>query len=154
MDNISALDRINVRRLTSRIQADLANTLADRCAGMFREPVTAEGLVNVKSTIDAELGSYLDRRLLAGTPTVGVSGVRSFSVAWNNCKKRPEVTYHLTNGGTHLVKKRFYGLRTAKVFGRHTYQHTIFADVAIKPIQPVEHITLRAVVGPTKECSD
>ena len=137
----TSLELVNTRRTKALLTLDIARFLAESFSA-GKEPVKREV---VSQIIKDYLGNMADKKLIHGFET------RSYSIV-GYCLHYPNKRDHLprvilrTNEGTaRLCKGRFYGRRTARVFGKRSIGNVV-SDISLQPIVPVNNIKLNLVI--------
>lgn len=137
----TALELVNNRRIMAKVTQDIARFLA--------KPFSAgEGAVKrevVSQLIKDYLGTIAEKKLVHSFETITYSIVGYLLHYPDKRDHLPRVVL-LTNAGTVRTSNgRFYGRRTARVFGKRSIG-TVVSDVFLQPILPVNSIKLNVVI--------
>lgn len=136
---MSGLSDINTALIVNAIRKDLHRILADM---IYYD----EHRARIKAQTVACIEEYLHH--LRGRQAIwDGSATGSIAVGWNIDRRGTQCTFTLDNGSVYHVRKKFRSRRTARVYGKRNWRGFMAVDMLIKPITPVDTITINAVVN-------
>lgn len=140
---MNALDEINTRRLALHIREQMAHLMTD-----FIVYPDAENAQRMAAMARASVDQYI--HWLQGRGAINAGSVTSsFATGYlvRTSKRGNVCAYPLSDGKTHVVRKKFGSRRTARVHGKRNWKHLMFVDMVITPVAPAEYITINVTVN-------
>jgi|ERR1019366_857929 hypothetical protein len=145
---MDSLQSINVRRLIGNIQAALTDGVADIFLEDTDNKITKR---RVAIFMDSYVDHLVERGLLLGGERVTTSQPLGFRTVASRSRGRPSVVFDMDDGSTYRDRSKFYGLRTAKVYGKRNCKTLLLAGLTIKPVVPAERIVISCVINSDKK---
>lgn len=141
MAETSALDSINARRLLAKVTRDVASFFEEPFSA-GEEPAKREV---VSQLIKDYLGGIADKKMIRGFEicTYSIIGYRLHYP--NKRDHLPRVALITNEGTVRASQGRFYGRRTARVYGKRSIGNVV-SDIFLQPIRPVNSIKLNLVI--------
>jgi hypothetical protein len=137
----SSLELVNTRRIMSKVTKDIARFLAEPFSA-GEEPVKREV---VSQLIKDYLEAMAEKKLFISFEPC-IHSIVGYRLHYPNKRDHFPRVVLLTNEGTVRPSNwRFYGRRTARVYGKRSIGNVV-ADVFLQPIVPVNRITLNVVI--------
>jgi hypothetical protein len=135
MDELSPLDKINIRRTVNHIASKIQQT-----ASAFLTHAEGKDMANVLAQVaTAELDTLTQRGVLSGLSNVQCTHATGWFIQDG---RRVAAGYKMSDGTDFHIRARFSGCRLARMAVKHGWRHFVIANVKVKPILPVKMVNI------------